>query len=652
MMIFGATPQAMICTRKWNYLKLERLHALKPINPCGFKYGFTLVPPLLHVACTQLIPHLLDPVPCFMTIAMLIEVLGADVNEEYKSTTALLEVAKHGNHVKVCHLLLLNGASTFVCDSSGWTPLHFAASNGSFDVIQLLISFEATVSAKDVNGRNPYEIALHSPSSTDLVRNFLKRAMDGMLTDEEKACPPVPGINKIPARRSSKPPPLYVAEETHEPNAPIPIQALVSELEVLQCMDNVTSNGMSVEQRLKEIEAYMETIQSKLSHNIDRVEIRSKLLSDVETLKKEHSLLMMASAISLQHMESVKQFESSENATRFHQTLVVKLEEIMIGIKAVAGGVVGLSETQQGALGVAGICVKLFGNVLSFVPLVGGALSGAAKGAGQAMEVLDRVQMRSIISRFSAIGTLEMLRNMCYHIAHFLTQRYFPQLSRLPTVIIAKGGSNPGEIMASFAVLTIFNCMLDNASISELGIEEFQRQLMNSVIFNAKESKGCIAKGIIGKLKRQFAKVTLMECPKMLLSRIFTHCGVVINGEKFISIHRDQCDVECYGFANGFIGEEKVRALIPFGHTDDERNSSYDGGQHENISHLVSMVEESHSNLKSKQELNEKQLSHTVELISQVAHNSQHEIEVLKQQVQDLQALVEKLVTQMSTLNT
>jgi len=54
---------------------------------------------------------------------------------------------------------LRRGPSVSCADSTGYTPLHFAALNGNYEVCQYLLKMEANANARDQKGSSPLHLA-------------------------------------------------------------------------------------------------------------------------------------------------------------------------------------------------------------------------------------------------------------------------------------------------------------------------------------------------------------------------------------------------------------------------------------------------------------------------------------------------------------
>jgi ankyrin repeat protein len=59
-------------------------------------------------------------------------------------------------HLELCRLLIERDADV---NKTGWTPLHYAASGGKAEVVQLLLDHYAYVDAESPNGTTPLMMA-------------------------------------------------------------------------------------------------------------------------------------------------------------------------------------------------------------------------------------------------------------------------------------------------------------------------------------------------------------------------------------------------------------------------------------------------------------------------------------------------------------
>ncbi len=89
---------------------------------------------------------------------------GADVNAVNFAGVCALHICCHESSVAhdMVETLLENGASTEIADANGCTVLHYAASAGDAELVQLLLRFDAKVVATDNQGFSAIEYAFES----------------------------------------------------------------------------------------------------------------------------------------------------------------------------------------------------------------------------------------------------------------------------------------------------------------------------------------------------------------------------------------------------------------------------------------------------------------------------------------------------------
>ena len=95
---------------------------------------------------------------------------GANVNAKsggFAAPPLLLTVLN--SHINTAKLLIANGADLGGKDKFGNTPLHYAAKNGSKEIVAFLIVKNADVNAKDKAGETPLDIASNKETA-DLLR--------------------------------------------------------------------------------------------------------------------------------------------------------------------------------------------------------------------------------------------------------------------------------------------------------------------------------------------------------------------------------------------------------------------------------------------------------------------------------------------------
>ncbi|KAK7573954.1 hypothetical protein V9T40_011145 [Parthenolecanium corni] len=136
-------PQNINKPDKWGQTPLHRAAAGKSNSEVGcilFKKGADVrsidqrgnLP--LHRACQE---NNLD------MIRFLVECDSTLINctNNKGCTPLMLAAASWGSDVRVVHILCENGAKIDICDESGWTALHYAASNGKVEVLECILQY-------------------------------------------------------------------------------------------------------------------------------------------------------------------------------------------------------------------------------------------------------------------------------------------------------------------------------------------------------------------------------------------------------------------------------------------------------------------------------------------------------------------------------
>lgn len=87
---------------------------------------------------------------------------GADIDALSKNgqdLTPLHSALANPHHARVGLLLIEKGADITLAQSDGYTPLHYAAANGTDDVVIHLLAMNANRSAKTKDGKTPLDLA-------------------------------------------------------------------------------------------------------------------------------------------------------------------------------------------------------------------------------------------------------------------------------------------------------------------------------------------------------------------------------------------------------------------------------------------------------------------------------------------------------------
>jgi ankyrin repeat protein len=116
------------------------------------------------------------------TVDYLINIKGIDLNQtNITNETPLMFAALYGMLPEV--KTLVNQKEVQV-NRSGWTPLHYACTNGHLDIAQFLVDKGATVDAPSPNGTTPIMMAIRA-GNIQLVKLLLDRGADIRIRNQQ-----------------------------------------------------------------------------------------------------------------------------------------------------------------------------------------------------------------------------------------------------------------------------------------------------------------------------------------------------------------------------------------------------------------------------------------------------------------------------------
>jgi hypothetical protein len=141
--------------------------------------------------------------------------------------------------------------------------------------------------------------------------------------------------------------------------------------------------------------------------------------------------LVVLSRSAKQREEMRTQYGSESRVWDFYNTLCVRFEEWLLGIKSAASGVV--SHDVQTTGGKVGGVMCLFGELCEIIPIVG-EFGAVFKAAGSVIQAVDHERQQNVIMRISKFGTLAELQNLSANLAYNLTRRYEWQLLQLQSI--------------------------------------------------------------------------------------------------------------------------------------------------------------------------------------------------------------------------
>jgi uncharacterized protein len=110
-----------------------------------------------------------------VNIVHLLHSKGADINAVSKNeqrVRPLHSALANPNNAAVAQLLIDYGADVTATQAQGYTPLHYAASNGLESIVRNLLARSVDKNVRDLDGKTPRDLALEKghPAVADLLK--------------------------------------------------------------------------------------------------------------------------------------------------------------------------------------------------------------------------------------------------------------------------------------------------------------------------------------------------------------------------------------------------------------------------------------------------------------------------------------------------
>lgn len=118
--------------------------------------------------------------PSLKVAALLIDWPKAQVEVRSAQDESPLMLAALKGWTEICQQLIAKGADV---NKPGWTPLHYAATNGHLAVMNLLLDHHAYIDAASPNGTTPLMMAAHY-GTPEAVKLLLEADADPLLRNE------------------------------------------------------------------------------------------------------------------------------------------------------------------------------------------------------------------------------------------------------------------------------------------------------------------------------------------------------------------------------------------------------------------------------------------------------------------------------------
>ncbi len=235
----------------------------------------------------------------------------------------------------------------------------------------------------------------------------------------------------------------------------------------------------------KQIEDLRTSLTQKSSMDQESIQSTLRILQEqLLAVQTKQEVLWNEHEAKTQKREALRRFQSHPNLLLFYRTVHIKLEEIFISFKTVAGGFV---EPVEGNVAIAKSIFDALGDTVSIVPIVGAAVDKFLKWTvSKGLEKIDSARQKNTARNASELVTLSELKKYTESIARQLTERYADQLvERLATpeeeqaathqlkqaldktkAMVLKGSfASSAKQLAAFGVLWMIDQLYDAANI-------------------------------------------------------------------------------------------------------------------------------------------------------------------------------------------
>ncbi|OGT52843.1 MAG: hypothetical protein A3F17_05480 [Gammaproteobacteria bacterium RIFCSPHIGHO2_12_FULL_41_15] len=193
-------------------------------------------------------------------------------------------------------------------------------------------------------------------------------------------------------------------------------------------------------------------------------------------LGKQQNFLRISHEEKVQRNTIIQTFSAHPNLILYYRTLQIKLEEIFISFKAVAGGWVDAASSN---MGIVKSIVEFFGSFVTLLPIIGPIIDKIfIKTAANVVNKLVSVRQKNIAINASALANLSEVQQYAECISRHLTERYAEQLQLIATPDEAKSQHGifkkvqstlthakeiaPAKQLAAFAIMWMFVALQDD----------------------------------------------------------------------------------------------------------------------------------------------------------------------------------------------